>query len=130
MTDGKNFFDQPVKSYIKTYENIWRIETGQEDNYTTGCLLNCSYFNKLYKMMVIDSRKQQALDADPKAVQQTNFTGNINRPEDATKFFIIGEVKETILHFSEGIVELMWFYFVLMQYQYKLTQYIFFSYFI
>ena len=58
-------------------------------------------------MMVIDSRKQQALDADPKAVQQTNFTGNINRPEDATMFFIIGEVKETILHFSEGIVELM-----------------------
>ena len=57
--------------------------------------------------MVIDSRKQQALDVDPKAVQQTNFTGNINRPEDATMFFIIGEVKETILHFSEGIVELM-----------------------
>ena len=128
MIDGKKIFDQPVKTYIKTYENIWRIETGQEDDYTTGCLLNCSYFNKLYKMMVIDSRKQQALDADPKAVQQTNFTGN--RPEDATKFFIIGEVKETILYFSEGIVELMWFYFVLMQYQYKLTQYIFFSYFI
>ena len=39
MIDGKNFFDQPVKNCKVTYENIQKITTGQEDDYTTGCLL-------------------------------------------------------------------------------------------
>ena len=45
----------------KTYENIRKIATGQVDDYTTGCLLDYSYFKDHYKMIVI---KQQALDAD------------------------------------------------------------------
>ena len=40
MIDGKNVFDQPINSELKTYENIRRIATGQGDDYTTGCLLN------------------------------------------------------------------------------------------
>ena len=57
-------------------------------------------------MIVIDLSKQQAFDADPKAIQQINFTGNLNRGRNAdceiinantTMFFIIEEVKETIL---------------------------------
>ena len=40
MMHGKNNFDQPIKSNIKTYDNIWKITTGQGDNYTTGCLLD------------------------------------------------------------------------------------------
>ena len=44
MTDGKNFFDQSINSIIKTYENITKIATGQGDDYTTGCLLDYSYF--------------------------------------------------------------------------------------
>ena len=39
--------------------------------------------------MAIDLSKQQKLDADPKALQQINFTGNLNRAEGATMFFII-----------------------------------------
>ena len=46
MIDGKNFFDQPVKSDIRTYDNIQRIVTVQGDDYTTGCLLNYNFFNK------------------------------------------------------------------------------------
>ena len=42
--DGKNFFDQPINNCIKTYENIRKITTGQEDDYTTGCLLDYLYF--------------------------------------------------------------------------------------
>ena len=38
MIDGKNFFDQPIKSYIKAYENIGKRTTGQGDDYTTGYL--------------------------------------------------------------------------------------------
>ena len=59
MIDGKNFFDQPINSDLKTYENIRRIATGQGDDYTTGCLLNYFYFKDHYKMIVIDLSKQQ-----------------------------------------------------------------------
>ena len=70
MIDGQNFFDQdqPVKNDLRTYDNIQKIPTGQGDEYTTGCLLDFLYFKK-YKIIVIDTRKQQALDADPKAIQ-------------------------------------------------------------
>ena len=48
------------------------------DDYTTSCLLDCNCFNKYYKMMAIDFSKEQALDTDPKTIQQINFTGNLN----------------------------------------------------
>ena len=44
MTDGKNFFDQPINSMTKTYENIREIATGQGDDCKTGCLLDYPYF--------------------------------------------------------------------------------------
>ena len=69
MIDGKNFFDQPVKNDLMTFENIQNIATGQGDDYTTGCLLHYSYLKSYYKMIAIDLTKQQALDADPKAMQ-------------------------------------------------------------
>ena len=73
MIDGKNVFDQPINSNIKTYENIRKIATGQRDDYTTGCLLDNSYFKDHYKMIVIDLSKQRALDADPRAIQEIKF---------------------------------------------------------
>ena len=45
MIDRKNFFDEPINNDIKTYENIRKIATGQGDDYTTGCLLDYSYFS-------------------------------------------------------------------------------------
>ena len=70
MIDGKNCFDQPIKNYIKTYENIRKILTGQGDDYTSSCLLDYNYFKNYYKMIGTDLSKQQALDASPKAIQQ------------------------------------------------------------
>ena len=58
MIDGRNFFDQPVKNDLITVDNIWKITTGQGDNYTTGCLLGYNYFNNYYKMIAIDLSKQ------------------------------------------------------------------------
>ena len=58
MIDGRNFFDQPVKNDLITVDNIWKITTGQGDNYTTGCLLGYNYFKNYYKMIAIDSSKQ------------------------------------------------------------------------
>ena len=59
MIDSKNFFDQPIKSELKTYENIRNIDTGQGDDFTTICLLDYSYFKENYKMIAIDLSKQQ-----------------------------------------------------------------------
>ena len=47
MIDGKNFFDQPINSMTKTYENIRKISTGKGDDYTAGCLLDYTYFKKI-----------------------------------------------------------------------------------
>ena len=69
MIDRQNFLDKPVKSDMRTYNNIRKISTGQGNDYTAGCLLDYLYFKDHYKMMAIDLSKQQALDADFKAIQ-------------------------------------------------------------
>ena len=107
MTDGKNFFDQPVKNNKITYENIRKIATGQGDDYTTGCLLDYAYFRDIYKMIAIDLSKQEALDADPKAIQQINITENLDRAGNTRIFFILEEAKETVLDFSQGTVKVL-----------------------
>ena len=107
MIDGENVFDQPINSDLKTYENIRKIDIGQGDDYTTGCLLDYSYFKENYRMIAIDLSKQQALDADPRAIQQINFTANLERGRDTTMFFIIEEAKETVLDFSQGTVKVL-----------------------
>ena len=94
MINGRNFFDQPIKTDLKTYDSIRKIATSEGDDYTTGCLLDYPYFKKYYKLIAIDLSKQQKLDADPKAIQQINFTGNLDRAEGATMFFIIEEAKK------------------------------------
>ena len=58
MIDGKNVFDKPINSDLKTFENIRRIATGEEDDYTMGYLLDYSYFKVNYKMIAIDLSKQ------------------------------------------------------------------------
>ena len=104
MIDGKNFFDQPVRNDKVTYENIRKIAIGQGDDYTTGCLLYYTYFNKYYKMIVIDLSKQQALDSDPRAIQQ--ITANLDRANTRI-YFILEEAKETIFEFSQGTVRVL-----------------------
>ena len=108
MIDGKNFLDQPMKSDITTYDNILKIATGQGDDYTTGCLLDYNYVNNYYKMIEIDLSRQEALDADPKAIEKINFTWNLDQAESATITFIIEEAKKTILDFSQGTVRVIW----------------------
>ena len=56
-------------------------------------------------MIAIDLSKQEALDPDPKAIQQINFAANLDRRGNTTMFFIIEEVKETALDFSQGTVK-------------------------
>ena len=107
MIDGKSFFDQPINSMNKTYKNIRKIATGQGDDYTTGCLLDYTYFKKYYKMIAVDLSKQQVLDADPKAIQQINFTANLDRAGNTRFYFILEEAKETVFEFSQGTVKVL-----------------------
>ena len=107
MIDGRKFFDQPINSMNKTYENIRKIATGKGDYYTTGCLLDYPYFKENYKMIAIDLSRQNELDADPRAIQQINFTANLDRAGNTTMFFIIEEAKETVLDFSQGTIKFL-----------------------
>ena len=59
-------------------------------------------------MIAKDLIEQQTVDADPRAIQQINFTGNVDRDEGATICFIIEEAKETILDFWKGTVKVLW----------------------
>lgn len=77
-----------MKNDLRTYNKIQKTGTGQEDGYTTGCLLDYVYLKNYQKMEAIDSGKHQTLDADPKTIQQLNFPGNLG-----------GEAKENILDF-------------------------------
>ena len=105
MIDRKNVFDQPVKNNIRTYD--------QGHDYTIGCLLDYVYFKNYYKMIAIDLSKQQAQDANLKAIQQINFNWNLHCTGNTTIFFIIEEANETILGISQVHVRVIWIYFAL-----------------
>ena len=93
----ESFFDQPIKSGLKIYDKIRKIATYH-------------YFEKHYKLTATDLSKQQELHADPKAIQQTNFTGIPTRAEGTTMFFFIEEAKKkkkTVLDFSKGTVTIL-----------------------
>ena len=84
-----------------------KIPIGQGDDYTTVCLLDYHYFKKYYKLIAIELNKQQKLDAGPKAIQQTNFNGNLDRDGSTQMFFIIEEAKKAVLGFLKGTVEVL-----------------------
>ena len=107
MINVENFFDQPIKNNKVTYDNIRKITIGQGDENTTGCLLDYPYFVNTYKMIAVDLSRQQALDADPRAIQQINFTANLDRAGNTRVYFILEEAKETILDFSQGTVKVL-----------------------
>ena len=123
MINGENFFDQPIKNNKVTYDNIRKIATGQGDDYTTGCLLDYLYFANTYKMIAVDLSKQQALDADPRAIQQINFTANLDRAGNTRNYFILVRSKRNYCSFftrnSKSIVNKIIFNLN----TYKMTQY-------
>ena len=107
VINGQNFFDQSIKNKKITYDNIRKSATGYGDDYTTGCLLDYPYFIETYKMIAVDLSKQKALEFDPKAVQQINFTADLDRAGNTRVYFILEEAKETVLDFSQGIVKIL-----------------------
>ena len=111
MIDGQNFFNQPAKNNLRTYDNIKKVATVQDDDYTTSCLFDYNCFNKFYKMIAIELCKQQASDADQKQYNKLILLLNLNRGrnvnDNTTMLFIIEETKETISDFSQGAVRVL-----------------------
>ena len=99
MIDGTNLIDQPINSMNKTYESIRKIAIGQGDDYKTSCLLDYTYFKENYKLIAIDLSKQQALDADPRGIQQINFTANLDREENTIIFLLLNKQKKLLWTF-------------------------------
>ena len=52
-------------------------------------------------MIAVALSKQQALDADPKAIQQINFAANLDKAGNMRTYFILEEAKETVFEFSQ-----------------------------
>ena len=103
----KAFLINQLKVIQKYMKKNQKIITGQRDDYTTSSLLDRNYFKKHYKMIVIDLSKQQAFDSYSKAIQQSNFTGNLDGINNRLKFFIVEEAKKTILDISQETVKVL-----------------------
>ena len=96
LIDWKGFFDLPVKNEEEAYEKI--IEMSNNNDYTTGNLLDFGYFKENYKLIAIDLSKQTKLK-DP---QQISFIGKLLRNTGATMFFIIEKSDKTTFNFSQN----------------------------
>ena len=106
--NSRNFFDQPIKDEIKISENIRKLDTGQGEDYKTGCLLDYRYSKENYKITAIDLSKHQASDVDPRGIQQVIFTANLDQAGEIFTFLIYELVKKTIMDFTriyESIVQ-------------------------
>ena len=109
LIDGRNFYDQPINDLIKQYDEIRKVSTGYGDDYTTECLLDYAYFKDNYKLIAVHLRKQKALDADPRAIQQIVFQGVAGGENNAKirLYTIPSKSKETMLEFSKGTAKVV-----------------------
>ena len=105
VTDARNFYDQPIEDEIKKYGEIRKIALGKGDDYSTGCLLDYSYFQKNYQLIAIDLSKQKELYADSRAIQQIEFKGEL--PVDSNVCTILEKSKETILEFYKETAKVL-----------------------
>ena len=79
IINGNNVNDQPIDSDIKQYEEIRKLTTGQGEDYTIGCLLGYDYIKNHYRLIAVDLSRQKELDANPKAIQEIEFIGELKK---------------------------------------------------
>ena len=102
LIDGKSFFDLPVKNEEEAYEKI--IDMSNNNDYTTGNLLDFAYFKENYRLIAIDLSKQTKLK-DP---QQINFIDRLEEQANgATIFFIIEKSEKTTFEFLQHSVNIL-----------------------
>ena len=79
IINGENFYNQLFDSDIKRYEEIRKLTIGQDEDYTTECLLDYDYIKSHYSLTAVDLSRQKELDADPKVIQQIEFVGQLKK---------------------------------------------------
>ena len=79
IINGKNFYDQPIDSDVKRYIEIRKVTSGQGEDYITGCLLDYDYVKNQYRLIAANLSRQKELDADPKAIQEIEFVGQLKK---------------------------------------------------
>ena len=105
LTDGRNFYDQPINDLIKQCDEIRKTATGQGDDYTTESLLDYQYFKDHYNLIAIDLSKQKELDADLRAIQQIEFYGILKT--NSLLYTVSEKSKETMLQFSKRTAKVL-----------------------
>ena len=101
LIDGGSFFGLSVKKEEEAYEKI--IEMSNNNDYTTGNLLDFAYFRKNYILIATDLSKQTKLK-DP---QQISFNSKLLNTRGATMFFISEKSEETTFNFSQNFVTII-----------------------
>lgn len=89
MIVGKNLFNRLVKTDIETNDNIKKITTGQGHWLHKRLFTRLSLFQRTSKFIAVVLSKEQALDADPDAIQPIDFTGDLDRATNATIFSLL-----------------------------------------
>ena len=105
LINGKNFLDKPVNDVSRKYDDLRHLTNGHGDDYSTGSLFDYNYVKNIYKIIALDLSKQRDLDADPRAIQQINFTANV--PANTELFYVLEKAKETVFEFGQGMVKVM-----------------------
>ena len=103
LISSRNFYDQPINDAIRKYDEIRKVATEKGDNYTTGCLLDCQYFNNHYQLITVDLSKQK--DADPRVIQQIEFYGKLRTNSQVCT--VLEKSKETMLEFYKGTANVL-----------------------
>lgn len=112
LIDWRNFYDQLINDPVKQYDEVRKVAIGQDDDYTTGCLLDYAYFKDSYKLIAVDLSKQKLVDADLRVIQQIVLKGVAKVKESVELATAAGEklrlytvlerLKETVLEFYKG----------------------------
>ena len=94
---------------IKQYDEVRKVLTGHGDSYTTGSLLDYSYFKANYKLIAVVWSKKKTLDTDPRAIQQIVFQG-VGGGADNKKirlYTILERSKEPVLEFYKRTTKVL-----------------------
>ena len=106
----ETFMINQFNDLIKQCDEVRKVSTGHHgDDYTTGSLLDYSYFRDNYKLIAVDLSKQKALDPDPRAIQQIVFQGVVGGGDNTkiTLYTTLEQSKETILEFLKGTAKVL-----------------------
>ena len=113
LINGKNCYDQPIHSDLKRREEIQKLTTRQDEDYTPKSLLDCEYIKNHYKIIAVDLRRQRELDTNPKSIHQIDSIGklqnddgeNVNGTQSMFVLTILN--KEARLKFSQRSVTVL-----------------------